>query len=112
MSVTKPSEDTLENILMIPGVTGFTLTNELGELLHSTIDVMDMNEFIAFLAGMIPAISDAAQLGSIQRAILKSPQTGNLLVVSGDDLSLGVTTGSRSRMQEINGQINTILHWN
>ncbi|WMP15899.1 hypothetical protein [Thiothrix lacustris] len=112
MSVAIPEEDTLTGVLNIPGVNGFTLTDELGEVLHSNIDEQEVNEFIAFLAGMLPAIGESAQLGIIQSAICKSPQMGNILMISKDNLSLGITTESRSRMHEINQQVDALLHWN
>lgn len=104
-------ESALEKASALPGVTGVSLTSEMGELLHSTLDDAPLNEFIAFLSGITPGIEEVAGLGRMQRIMLKSPQAENLTVLVENGRSLGIQSQARASLQAIGQQVEDILQW-
>lgn len=111
MKTPPPQADALERVLAIPGVTGFTLTDGMGEVLHSSIEDAGLNEFIAFLSGMLPSIAETAGVGPIRQAIFKGPQTDSLLLLAEGEQSLGLTVKPRASMPDVSQQVEGLLHW-
>lgn len=123
-SPTKPITETLKSsskILLteksmaavdkIQGVTGVSLSNDMGELIDSTIDDDDMNEFIAFLSGITPSIEETANLGEIHRIMLRGTHDDNLTVFVEDEKSLGVTSLQKASVPALSQQIEDMLQW-
>ena len=106
-----PSEN-IAQLLEVNGVMGYTLTTSMGEILASNIEDDGLNEFIAFLSGMLPNLSEQASMGIIHQAIFKNARSGNLLMLTDGEQSLGITTKSRASTQDICQQAMTLLHWN
>lgn len=109
METKTPTTATLERILAIPGVTGVTLTDPMGDVLHSSAGDEGMDELIAFFSGMLPSIGDAAGVGYIHQAILKSPQDDSLLLLAEKEQTLGVTIKPRVPIAGVSEQIMTVL---
>lgn len=104
----------LNNLNQLPtinGVSGYTLTTAMGEVLHSTIEDDGLNEFIAFLSGMLPNISEQASMGIIHQAIFKHAQSGHLIILTDGEYSLGITTKARVATQDIAQKVLDVMHW-
>lgn len=105
------TEKSLELVQSIDGVTGVTLTNSMGELLQSTISDDQMNEFIAFLSGIVPNFEDITDFSEVHRIMLRGPRDDNLTVFVEKERSLGVCSEKRMSVQALSQQIEDTLQW-
>jgi signal recognition particle receptor subunit beta len=104
-------ENTMAQVATLTDVNGVTLTNSYGELLHSTISDDDINEFIAFLSGIAPALEDASGMGTINRIMLRGPQDENLTVFVEKERSLGVSSNKAASVPALSQKIEDMLQW-
>lgn len=104
-------EESLEQIAQLKGVNGVTLSNAYGELLHSTIDDEDINDFIAFLSGITPSLEETADLGTINRIMLRSPTDDNLTVFVEKERALGVSSERKTSIPALSQQVEDMLQW-
>ncbi len=95
----------------LSGVTGVSITNELGELIDTTIDDESLNQFIAYLSGLTPNLIDAAELGSIHRIMVRGPEDDNLTVFVEQDRSLGVCSERSVSIPVLSQQVEDMLQW-
>lgn len=101
----------LEEITKITDVTGVSLTNAMGELLDSTINDDEINEFTAFLSGITPDIENILNRGKINRIMLRSPNDENLTIIVEKEKSLAVSSNRRKSVQALSQQIEDMLQW-
>jgi signal recognition particle receptor subunit beta len=104
-------ETVMQQVSMLQDVEGVTLTNSYGELLHSTIDDDDINEFIAFLSGIAPALEDASGMGTINRIMLRGPSDENLTIFVEKERSLGVSSDKTVSVPALSQKIEDMLQW-
>ena len=104
-------EETLKQVATLKDVEGVTLTNSYGELLHSTIDDDDINEFIAFLSGITPALEEASDMGAINRIMLRGPSDDNLTIFVDEERSLGVSSNKAVSVPALSQKIEDMLQW-
>ncbi|MGB1310144.1 MAG: GTP-binding protein [Leucothrix sp.] len=93
------------------GVTGVSITTELGELVDTTIDDESMNQFIAYLSGITPNLVDVAGLGPVNKIMLRGPEDDNLTVFVEDDRSLGVCSERSISVPALSQQVEDMLQW-
>ncbi|HFC91386.1 MAG TPA: hypothetical protein ENJ51_01090 [Leucothrix mucor] len=104
-------ENTMQQVATLQDVEGVTLTNSYGELLHSTIKDDDINEFIAFLSGITPALEDASGMGAISRIMLRGPLDENLTIFVEKERSLGVSSDKAISVPALSQKIEDMLQW-
>ncbi|MGV6809318.1 MAG: GTP-binding protein [bacterium] len=104
-------EQSLAKIAQLKGVNGVSLSNAFGELLHSTIDDNNINEFIAFLSGIAPSLESSADLGRIHRIMLRSPSDDNLTVFVEKERALGVSSEHKVSIPVLSQQVEDMLQW-
>jgi signal recognition particle receptor subunit beta len=104
-------EESLEQIAQLKGVNGVTLSNAYGELLHSTIEDEDINDFIAFLSGITPSLEETAELGTINRIMLRSPTDDNLTVFVEKERALGISSERKTSIPALSQQVEDMLQW-
>ena len=95
----------------LPGVTGVSITDQQGELLESTIQDESLNQFIAYLSGLTPNLVDAAQLGPIQRVMVRGPEDDHLTVFVEHEQSLGVCSDRKLSIPVLSQQVEDMLQW-
>jgi signal recognition particle receptor subunit beta len=105
------NEAMLPEVAKVAGVTGVTLSTSMGELLDSTIDDEELNEFFAFLSGVNTEIENSLNRGKIHRIMLRSPQDDNLTLFVEHDKSLGVSSERVKSIQALSQQIEDMLQW-
>lgn len=105
------NESVIGDVNALQGVVGVSLTNAMGELLHSNIHDEALNEFIAFLSGLTPSIEEEAGMGRIRRITLKSPQAENLTVFVENGQSLGILSLPKVSIPALSQQVEDILQW-
>jgi len=105
------TEKSMAAVSKINGVTGVSLSNDMGELIDSTVLDDDLNEFIAFLSGITPTIQETANLGEIHRIMLRGINDDNLTVFVENERSLGVTSSHKTSVPALSQQIEDMLQW-
>lgn len=95
----------------LPGVTGVSVTSELGELIDSTIEDESLNQFIAYLSGLTPNLVEAAELGPIHRIMVRGPEDDNLTVFVEESRSLGVCSERSLSIPALSQQVEDMLQW-
>lgn len=95
----------------LSGVTGVSITSNMGELIDSTIDDESLNNFIAYLTGMSPNLTEAAELGSINRIMLRGPEDDHLTVFVEDERSLGICSERSTSVLNMSQQVEDMLQW-
>ncbi len=108
MNLTRSSMEAVEKI---QGVTGVTLTNDMGELIDSSIHDESLNELIAFISGMTPSLEEVAGLGEIHRIMLRGPKDDNLTVFVESERSLGIISERKKSIPALSQQIEDMLQW-
>lgn len=93
------------------GVTGVSITSEVGELLDSTIEDESLNQFIAYLSGITPNLMEVAALGPINKIMLRGPEDDNLTVFVEDERSLGVCSERTVSVPALSQQVEDMLQW-
>jgi signal recognition particle receptor subunit beta len=107
----KLDKDSMKMVSGIKGVSGVTLTNSMGELLHTTINDDEMNEFIAFLSGITPSFEETLGMGEIHRIMLRGPYDDNITVFVENERSLGVSSDRKVSIPALSQQIEDMLQW-
>lgn len=105
------TEKSMRSVMKIQAVTGASLANDVGELIDSTIEDDDINEFIAFISGLTPALESTVDMGDIRRIMLRGPKDENLTVFVEAEHSLGVTSERKASVPAISQQIEDTLQW-
>ena len=105
------NQKTMTAIAGLTGVTGVSITNNLGELIDSTMDDEPLNHFIAYLTGLSPNLTEAAELGPINRIMLRGPDDNNLTVFVEDERSLGVCSERSVSVPSLSQQVEDMLQW-
>ena len=105
------NQKTIAAISDLSGVTSVSITNNMGELIDSTTDDESLNNFIAYLTGMSPSLTEAAELGPINRIMLRGPEDNNLTVFVEDERSLGVYSERSISVPSLSQQVEDMLQW-
>lgn len=104
-------ETIVNDIMKIRNISGVTLTNTMGEQVASNIDDEQLNEFIAFVAGMMPSFEDTADLGTVQSVILRSNTEDNIGVFLEEENALGVVFNKKLSLPNLRQQISDSVQW-
>jgi len=105
------NETMLPQIAQVTGVTGVSLSSSMGELISSTIEDEELNEFLAFLSGISNEIETSLNRGKIHRIMLRSPSDDNLTLFIEQDKSLGISSERIKSIQALSQQIEDMLQW-
>ena len=93
------------------GVTGVSITSDVGELIDTTIEDESLNQFIAYLSGITPNLVETAGLGPVTKIMLRGPKDDNLTVFVEDDRSLGVCSERTVSVPALSQQVEDMLQW-
>jgi len=104
-------ETALEACSNLKGVTGVSLTNEMGELVQSSIEDESLNGFIAFLSGVSPTFEETVGKGRIRRVTLKSPRSESLTVFMGSGRALGLSSERSLSVPLLGEQVEELMQW-
>jgi len=105
------NESMLPKIAQVTGVKGVSLSTSMGELISSTIDDEELNEFLAFLSGVSGEIENTLNRGKVHRIMLRSPNDDNLTLFIEQDKSLGISSERIKSIQALSQQIEDMLQW-
>ena len=93
------------------GVTGVSITSEMGEIIDTTIADESLNQFIAYLSGITPNLVDIAEIGPINRVMLRGPEDDNLTVFVEESRSLGVCSERSVSVPALSQKVEDMLQW-
>lgn len=101
----------LDDVLSIRGVEGAALAHPTGDLITSSLDDDSLNDFLGFMAGIVPVFEQVAALGQVQSVVLKSDSTENFSVYVGEERVLGVLSSNRASVRLLREQVGNLLEW-
>ncbi len=105
------NDEVIGRIQELRGVTGIMLSDDMGEILHSSIEDEEITDFSAFLASVTPIIEESLGMGSINRVTLKSPKDDNLNFFIETEQSLTIASNRRVSIPVLTQQIEDVLQW-
>lgn len=101
----------IDDVMNLKGVRGAVLTDDLGEIITSSIESTEVNDFVGFVAGVVKVFEEVSDLGPVQNIVLKSSKEDNLSVFVGGDQALGVQFSNRVSVRTLKQQIDDLLQW-
>ena len=105
------TEESMHAVSKIDNVSGVTLTTDMGDLINSTINDDELNDFMAFLSGMTPVVEDSLDMGSIRRIMLRGSKEDNLTLFVEEERTLGVTSPNKISVAGLSQQVEDLLQW-
>ena len=105
------TKSVLDEVVKIEHINTVALSNSMGDLLHSTTEDKQANDFIALLSGSVQDIENTLDKGKIQRIMLRSRKEDNITLFIEDDKSLGVSSDRAVSIQALSQQIEDLLQW-
>ncbi len=108
---TQMEESVIDNVLKIRGVKNAILVSNVGEVITSTINNVEFNEFIGFFAGIAEAFENNANLGNLISITLKSNKEDNLTLYKGDEQTLCILSSRKTPVRQLNKQVDDLLQW-
>lgn len=104
-------ESIVQKVMQIRGVKGVALATSMGDIIESTIEDAQVMEFMGFLAGVVPAVETAANMGQISEVILKGSGDDLAIVYVEEEQSLGIIAENRTSVRILKQQISDMLQW-
>lgn len=104
-------ESIVQKVMQIRGVKGVALATSMGDIIESTIADAQVMEFMGFLAGVVPAVENAANMGQISEVILKGSGDDLAIVYVEEEQSLGIIAENRTSVRILKQQISDMLQW-
>lgn len=107
----KMKDTILNDVMKIRGVTGAILANPMGDILNSSNEDPALEEYLGYIAGMIPAFQSASSFDTARSIHLKSQQGENLTVFIEQEQILGVLSAQRASLRSVKQQVEDLLQW-
>ena len=101
----------VDDVMNFQGVRGAALTDEMGEIVTSSIESQEVNDFVGFIAGLVKVFEETSDLGTVQSVVLKSTKEDNLSVFFKGDQTLGVQSSNRVSVRTLKQQVDDVLQW-
>lgn len=101
----------VDDLMNIKGVQGAALSNAMGDMLTSSLDDPELEDFIGFMAGIVPVFEQVSDLGTVQSVVLKSERNEHLSVYIEQDQALGVLSSNRTSVRTLRQQVDDMLQW-
>lgn len=101
----------VDDVLNIKGVEGAALATSMGDIVTSSLDDTELDDFIGFMVGIVPVFEQVADLGKVQSVVLKSDNSENLSVYVEEEQVLGVVSSNRTSVRILRQQLDDLLQW-
>jgi signal recognition particle receptor subunit beta len=101
----------IDDVMNLKGVRGAVLTDDMGEIITSSIESTEVNDFVGFVSGVVKVLEDVSDLGPVQSIIIKSNTEDNLSVFVGGEQALGVQSSNRVSVRALKQQVDDLLQW-
>ncbi|WP_293266904.1 ATP/GTP-binding protein [Neptunomonas sp.] len=101
----------IDDVMNLKGVRGAVLTDDMGEIITSSIESPEVNDFVGFVAGVVKVFEEASGLGSVHNICVKSNTEDNLSIFVGGDKALGVQSSNRVSVRTLKQQVDDLLQW-
>lgn len=101
----------VDDILHIKGVEGAILADSMGDIINSSMDNPEIEEYIGFMAGMVPSLQNAASIDDARSILVKSPSGNSITIFIEQAQILGVVSAPRTSIRTLKQQVEDILQW-
>lgn len=101
----------IDDVMNLKGVRGAVLTDEMGDIITSSIEDSEVNDFVGFVAGVVKVFEEVSDLGQVQSIMLKSGKDDNLSVFIGGEQALGIQSSNRVSARVLKQQVDDLLQW-
>lgn len=101
----------IDDVMNFKGVRGAALTDEMGDVITSSIESPEMNDFVGFVAGVVKVFEEVSDLGKVQSVTIRGGQEDNLSVFLNGEQALGIQTANRVSVRALKQQVDDILQW-
>ncbi len=101
----------VDDVLNIKGVQGAALATEMGDIVTSSLDDTELDDFIGFMAGIVPVFEQVSDLGHVRSVVLKSERNDNVSVYVEEEQVLGVVSSNRASVRILRQQLDDLLQW-
>jgi signal recognition particle receptor subunit beta len=101
----------IDDVMNFKGVRGAVLTDEMGDIVTSSIETSEVNDFVGFVAGVVKVFEEVSDLGQVQSIVLKSNKEDNLSVFLGGEQALGIQSSNRVSVRALKQQVDDLLQW-
>lgn len=101
----------IDDVMNFKGVRGAALTDEMGDVITSSIESPEMNDFVGFVAGVVKVFEEVSDLGKVQSVTIRGGQEDNLSVFLNGEQALGIQTANRVSVRALKQQVDDVLQW-
>lgn len=104
-------DSVFETLLSLDGVTGLAATDSNGDLITSSLDNSQLENFIALASGIVQDQRDDSALGVVNNIVFRDKSEDNLSIFVWEGMALGVISTRKTSTRMIRQQVNDLLQW-
>ncbi|MDI3326162.1 ATP/GTP-binding protein [Pontibacterium granulatum] len=104
-------ESVVNGLLNIEGVLGLAATDANGDLVTSSLEGSQLENFIALVTGIVPDQGENSSLGQVNNVVFRDRHENNLSVFVWEGMALGVVSSRKTSTRMIRQQVNDLLQW-
>lgn len=104
-------ESVVNGLLKIEGVQGLAATDANGDLVTSSLEGSQLENFIALVSGIVQDQGENSSLGQVNNVVFRDRNENNLSVFVWEGMALGVVSSRKTSTRMIRQQVNDLLQW-
>ncbi|WP_372833820.1 hypothetical protein, partial [Pontibacterium sp.] len=104
-------ENVVNGLLNIEGVEGLAATDINGDLITSSLEGSQLENFIALASGIVQDQGENSALGQVNNVVFRDRSENNLSVFVWEGMALGVVSSRKTSTRMIRQQVNDLLQW-
>ena len=101
----------MNGLLKIEGVEGLAATDINGDLITSSLEGSQLENFIALASGIVQDQGENSALGQVNNVVFRDRSENNLSVFVWEGMALGVVSSRKTSTRMIRQQVNDLLQW-
>ncbi len=105
------TESVVNGLHEIEGVLGLAATDSNGDLITSTLEANELENFVALVSGIVQDQGESSSLGQISSVVFRDRNEDNLSVFVWEGMALGVASTRKTSTRMIRQQVNDLLQW-
>ncbi|MGB0466030.1 MAG: GTP-binding protein [Pontibacterium sp.] len=105
------TDSVVEGLLKVEGVKGLAATDVNGDLITSSLEVTELENFIALVSGIVQDQGETSALGQVSSVVFRDRQEDNLSVFIWEGMALGLVSARKTSTRMIRQQVHDLLQW-
>lgn len=102
----------VDDVMNFKGVKGAALTDDMGDVVTSSIESGEVNDFVGFVSGVVKVFEEVSDLGKVQSVSLRSAKEDSITVFLNDsEQVLGIQSSNRVSLRALKQQVDDLLQW-